>query len=167
MKKSIIIIALIIPLILNARDFGRRHDKFSQHREDYEIAFQDLDLTDAQREEIGDLRTDFRKANIQREADLKLAYIGLQELIHEEEIGKNLDSAIDKVNQLKNEIFEARIKHRLKIRNVLTAEQKEKLEQTGRPGTGRWNSRRRGFHYDDCDGNYGRRSGRQRTYWQK
>jgi Spy/CpxP family protein refolding chaperone len=165
MKKSIIIIALIIPLILNARDFGRRHDKFSQHREDYEIAFQDLDLTDAQREEIGDLRTDFRKANIQREADLKLAYIELHELMRNEETGKNLDSAIDKVNQLKSEIFKARIKNRLEVQKILTEEQKDKLKSMNRKRMHRQDTDGMGCGHDDCDKHSRRNFGKQRSFW--
>ena len=128
--------ALILPMMLSAQGINRgnfdgqrggmQHGNFEGYNE---MSYRCLDLTDKQEEQIHDIRTDFKRSQIVKNADLKLAQIELHELMRDDIEGSKLDSAIDKVNKLKNELFEARIKNRVKIQKLLTDEQKDQLKK--------------------------------------
>ncbi len=144
--------ALLLPMMLSAQGINRdnfdgqrggmRHGNFEGYNE---MSYSCLDLTDKQEEQIQDLRTDFKKSQIVKNADLKLAQIELQELMRDDIEGSKLDSAIDKVNKFKNELFESRIKNRVKIKKLLTDEQKDQLTKM-HPGK---KQGRRGIHREE------------------
>ncbi len=128
MKKIILVLTLIIPLMLSAQGRGFHQDKGDFHKNGF-MNCEGLELTDVQIEKIRVKRLDFKKNQIKLQSDLKLANIELQELIRNDETGKKLDSEIDKVSKLKNQLFKARIKNRLAVRSVLTDEQKIKMNK--------------------------------------
>ncbi len=127
MKKTILILTFIIPMLLSAQRMQRHHE-FNKE----EICFDGLELTDTQKDQIQKIRTEFKKDQIKQEAELKLARLELHELMADEVTGGKLDKAIEKVNNARSDLFSARIKHRVKVCNLLTEEQKDKLQTMGR-----------------------------------
>ncbi len=92
-----------------------------------------LELTDEQREEIKTLRSAFARDMVQLRADTKLARIELRELMSETR------PDVDKVRELaaavsaaQGSVFERGAVFRAEFRNVLTAEQQEKLRESFR-----------------------------------
>jgi len=104
-----------------------QHGDFDRH--DGEMNFKDLELTEKQEEQIHDLKIDFKKFQIEKKADLKLAQIELHELMKDEVEGNKLDSAIEKVNKLRSELFKAKIKNRVEMHKLLTDEQKDQMKK--------------------------------------
>ena len=100
---------------------GKRMDMYEQ-----------LNLTVEQQEKVHDLRIAHQKAMVPLQADLKLAHLDLEELIRDDDTSKKLDAAVKKVNDLKANQFEERIKHRLEIGKILTNEQKILWQRYGR-----------------------------------
>jgi len=137
------ILTLIIPMMLSAQrmhhgDFGRGEGMF------------DLDLTETQQEQIDKIYTKFVKEQIKLRADMNLARIELEEIIHNDVTGKKLEDAIEKVTNYENQLFKARIHNRVEIRNLLTDEQKAQLEKNRRAGYGRrfWGRKGDGEGYE-------------------
>ena len=124
MKKTLLILALLIPFMLNAQNMGMHHRNSCS---DGMKGLKGLNLTDAQQEQIRKLQIKSQKDAIKLQADLKLANIELHELIQADKTGAKLDKAIAKVSDLKNKLFKARINKRMAIRKVLTAEQRKKM----------------------------------------
>jgi Spy/CpxP family protein refolding chaperone len=101
---------------------------------------QNLNLSDAQKEQLHQLRLDHQKKVIPLQADLKLAQLELDELINTGADVKKIDAAIKKVNDIKSQLFELKVKHQLAFRNVMTDEQRKLLQQCeadNHPGVGR------------------------------
>jgi Spy/CpxP family protein refolding chaperone len=101
---------------------------------------QNLNLSDAQKEQLHQLRLDHQKKVIPLQADLKLAQLELDELINTGADVKKIDAAIKKVNDVKGQLFEIKVKHRLAFRNALTDDQRkllQKCESDKHPGIGR------------------------------
>ncbi|MBN2370993.1 MAG: Spy/CpxP family protein refolding chaperone [Vicinamibacteria bacterium] len=91
-----------------------------------------LKLTADQRARIDTMRIDHRKAEIRRQADLRVARIELQELLAAAEIDeKAVRTRIRQVADLQTAAFEARMENRLAVSKVLTPEQRA---QKGRRG---------------------------------
>jgi len=98
-----------------------------------------LNLSEAQKEQLHQLRLDHQKKVIPLQADLKLAQLELDELVNTGADVKKVDAAIKKVNSVKGQLFEAQVKHRLTFRNMLTDEQRKilrKCESGNCAGTG-------------------------------
>ncbi|MBN2279434.1 MAG: hypothetical protein JXQ65_02535 [Candidatus Marinimicrobia bacterium] len=126
MKKLLIILAFTIPVMIHAQGMHRdHHGEFDR----MEMGLKGIDLSEQQQDQIHDLKINFKKSHVQKEADLKLARLELQELIRSENSGKELDNAIDEVNKIRNELFKDQVKHRLEVQKILTDEQKEELKK--------------------------------------
>ncbi len=96
-----------------------------------------IELTDEQREKIKTLRSAYARDMVQLRADTKLARIELRELMSE------TSPNIDKVRELaaavstaQGSVFERGAVFRAEFRNVLTAEQQEKLRESFRDRRG-------------------------------
>ena len=140
MKRLILILSLTIPLMLSAQRMPMHHQRPDFDGERGLKGVEQLELTDAQEDQLHKIRLDFQKSQITLRADYKLANIDLQEMIANDETGKKLDAGIEKVANLKSQLFKARIAHRLEVRKVLTEEQKaelKKIRRNPRPGFGR------------------------------
>jgi Spy/CpxP family protein refolding chaperone len=100
-----------------------------------------LDLSEAQREKLADLRERTMKQNIQTGADLRIAQMDLHKLMRAETPdARAIEAQIDKVSGLRAAIQKARAAALLDARSVLTPEQQKKLRQmrgSMRPGMGR------------------------------
>ena len=127
MKKTILILTLIIPMLLSAQGMEKHH---GYNKTD--VCLEGLELTATQKEQIHDIKTAFKKDQIKMEAELKLARLELHELMADEVTGGKLDKAIERVNTARSDLFSARIKQRVEVRNLLTDEQKDKLQTMGR-----------------------------------
>jgi len=86
---------------------------------------QNLNLSDAQKEQLHQLKLDHQKKVIPLQADLKLAQLELDELVNTGADVKKIEAAIKKVNDVKSQLFELKVKHQLTFRNVLTDEQRK------------------------------------------
>jgi Spy/CpxP family protein refolding chaperone len=83
-----------------------------------------LKLTDQQQEKFQDLMIQHQKDMIPKQADLRLAKIGLKEIMMKSDIDENaaLDQ-MDKISAIKAQISKLRLQHLLAARKILTADQ--------------------------------------------
>jgi len=115
-----------------------------------------LDLTADQIKKMKDLHVDARKKTIPLTADLKLARLELREMIRDGASETAVDSKIDQISSIRSEIQKVRTRVHLSVVNMLTAEQKEKLETMPfgcgfGHGPGKHGSRGHGFRMMDGD----------------
>ena len=101
-----------------------------------------LDLTETQKEELSTLRTEQYKAMKPLRAKMSEIRAKERTLLAEETVDlKALDKVIDQQTELMNLMRKEQIRHRLKMKEVLTDEQVMKLEQrrsnAGHVGQGR------------------------------
>ncbi len=115
------------------RGFGKGHGQGFDHR--FQMAEQ-LDLTDAQKDQMRDLRTKHQKEMIQRRADVKVARLELRELIRDAADRVTINSKVEQIGSMQTEIEKARVGHRLDARNLLTPEQREKFDDMPMMGHG-------------------------------
>ena len=88
-----------------------------------------LELTSEQIKKIKAMRLDMAKEMVKLRSELELKQLELKELmsVDEPEI-RLIEAKIDEMAPLRTELQKNRIGHRLAVRDVLTPEQKEKLE---------------------------------------
>jgi Spy/CpxP family protein refolding chaperone len=129
MKRSIIALLMVaLPVLILAQP--KEMMTPAAERMDKPMKFcQKLNLTDAQKEQLHQLQLDHQKKVIPLQADLKLARLDLDELINTDADAKKIDAAIKKVNEVKGQLFELRIKHQVAFRNILTDEQRNILKK--------------------------------------
>lgn len=112
-----------------------------------------LDLTDAQKDQMRELRFKHQKEMIKQRADLRVARLELQELIRSDADRGTINSKIDEIGKLETSMEKARVANRLDMRSILTPEQREKIKD--RPMMGRGmrgdGGGPRGMR-NDCDG---------------
>ncbi len=89
-----------------------------------------IDLTKEQKETIQKIVSEHRKDMIKKDADRKLAELELQEMLSKEKPDMSLvKNQVQKIATLKADIQFARIKMQIDLKNVLTDEQKAKIEK--------------------------------------
>jgi Spy/CpxP family protein refolding chaperone len=89
-----------------------------------------LDLTDAQVKQMQEIRYDFAKTGIGLRADLKETRLALQHELAQPNVDKKeIDKLVDQVAQAQKMLLKHRIDRRLAMKDVLTPEQQEKLQQ--------------------------------------
>lgn len=115
------------------RGFGKGHGEGFALRQ--HMAEQ-LDLTDAQKDQIRDLRTKHQKEMIQRQADVKVARLELRELIRDAADRATINSKVEQIGDMQTEIKKAHVGHRLDVRDLLTPEQREKFDDMPMMGHG-------------------------------
>jgi Spy/CpxP family protein refolding chaperone len=129
MRKSIVIflvITMILPGIMLA---GERMGEQCYHEgwHEYGKIIDMLELTDQQKEQIQEIRQEYRKKIIPLHADLKLARIDLRESFSDNRGEKQVKDAAEKVSEIRNKIYMLKIDERLDIRGTLTEEQLDKV----------------------------------------
>ena len=88
-----------------------------------------LELTTEQIKKIKAMRLDMAKEKIRLRSELELKQLELRELMSADEPDiRRIEAKIDEMAPLRTELQKKRIEHRLAVRNVLTQEQKAKLE---------------------------------------
>lgn len=118
---------------------------------------EEVGLSDQQAEELRTLFSQHRKAAIRQRADLQVARVELQELIHAATLDeKAIAAKVKAVSDLQAAALRARVEGQLAVQKVLTPEQREKLKDL-RPqlGEGRrpgGEGRRRGMGRGDRRG---------------
>jgi Spy/CpxP family protein refolding chaperone len=140
-----------------------------------------LELTPEQVKQIKDARIEMKKRLIPLQADLKLAQLELAEMVRDGASKGELDKKIDDIGAIRSSMQKIRVSHRLEFRNLLTDEQKNKLESM--PGGwhgfcrghdmsgGHRGGRGAGFHggrcpfTDDAEFHHGRRHGPGDCFW--
>jgi Spy/CpxP family protein refolding chaperone len=98
-------------------------------------AFERLDLTDAQREKLAEVRDKHRRAAVPIEGDLKLARMDLEKLMRSEKPDANAVSRqVDKISNLRGQLMKNRLTGLIEAKAVLTPEQQKKLKDMRGPG---------------------------------
>jgi len=87
-----------------------------------------LDLTDKQKEDLIEIKTQIHKETIQIQADIRILEIEEQEAIRNENF-KKAKNLIDKIADKKVSIAKERIDQKEKLYKILTDEQKEELKE--------------------------------------
>jgi Spy/CpxP family protein refolding chaperone len=97
---------------------------------------EELELTDAQREKLGDLRDAQMRRGIQARADLRIAALDLRKLLIADKPNRvAIDAQIDRIARMQADLHKAQVASMLEARSVLTPEQRQKLRALrGRPG---------------------------------
>ena len=89
-----------------------------------------LELTKEQKDNIENIRTSHRKDMIAKNAERSLAEIDLRDMLKKDKPDMNLiKDQLQKIANISVDIQYARIKTQMDVKNVLTDEQKAKLEQ--------------------------------------
>ena len=94
-----------------------------------------LELTDEQKEKMSDLRSAHQKAMIDLRAAHAKARIDLGAIRNEDNpSASDIQAKVDAVTAAQGKIMAREIQHSMDVRNLLTAEQKEKLGEMRRGG---------------------------------
>ena len=97
----------------------------------------ELDLTDAQKTKIADIRDRQMRKGIQQQADLRIASLDLGKLMRADKPDQRaIDSQIDKMATMRASLQKARIGAMLEMRSVLTDDQRQKLKDLRMKGGG-------------------------------
>ncbi|KPL02839.1 MAG: hypothetical protein AMJ90_04630 [candidate division Zixibacteria bacterium SM23_73_2] len=92
-----------------------------------------LELTYQQKEKMRDLRTDSQKERIKLKADLKIARLELKDLMREEKpVRREIYRKIEEMGDLKVKLQKSRVDQRLAMKEILTPEQLDKLQDLKR-----------------------------------
>ena len=87
------------------------------------------EFTKEQRDQMADLRVEHQKAMIPIRADLRLLQVELREMVRNEAPRSSINAKLDQIGDLKTQLSKMRMEHRLKMRDILTDEQKDYLEE--------------------------------------
>ena len=133
MKKIMIMMALVLVGTMTYAQRGPRNggqrgdDRQRQNRGDRkEMIVERLDLSEAQQKQIEDLRISHLKTTSETKSQLDIKKAELEAAIKGE---KPVDKLIGEIGKLENQLLDARIKHRIAVRNTLNDEQKLKFDQ--------------------------------------
>ena len=89
-----------------------------------------LDLTDAQKTKLADIRDRQMRKGIQASADLKIAGLDLRKLITADKPDQRaIDAQVDRISTMRASLQKSRIAAMLEMRSVLTDEQRKKLKE--------------------------------------
>ncbi len=94
-----------------------------------ERIFEKLELTEAQQEEIGNLRYDHQMQAIDLRAELKKNRLELKNIFDRDEVNEStVMSIVEKNNSIHNKLAVMRAEILLKMNSILTPEQREKVK---------------------------------------
>jgi len=114
---------------------------------------EEIGLTEAQQNDLKKMAETFQLDRIDREAELDKAEVKLRGLMADDAAGESQVMAqIDQVSKLKADLQKMRYQHRTQVQNLLTEEQKTKLEELRKE--------RRQDRFDDDDDTFGSGMGR-------
>ena len=108
------------------RDGGQRGDNRPNREDRKEMIAERLDLSDEQQQQIEDLRMAHLKVTSDTKSQLDIKRAELDAAIKAE---KPVDKLIGEIGNLENKLLDARVKHRIAVRNTLNDEQKLKFDQ--------------------------------------
>ena len=147
MKRKIIyaVIGVFVIGIIGSVAFVKHADAQKAKRRGMRGGLAALELTDEQKEKMSDLRSAYQKAMIDLRAAHQKARIDLGEIRKQDNpSASDIQAKVDAVTAAQGKIMAREIQHSMDVKNLLTAEQKEKLgEMRGKRG-GREGFRGRG-----------------------
>ena len=131
MKKIMLMMALVLVGTMTfaqrgPRDGGQRGDGRPDKANRGEMIAERLDLSTEQQDQIDVLRTAHLKVTADTKSQLDIKRTELEAAIKGD---KPVDKLIGEIGNLENKLLDARVKHRIAVRNVLTEEQKLKFDQ--------------------------------------
>ena len=92
--------------------------------------FEELDLTQVQKDKLKSMRTDNQKKMIQLRADMQVAHVELRELLSQKSPNlKSVDQVVAKMTLALSKIIVSRVQQKLAVNKILTDEQLQKLEE--------------------------------------
>jgi len=109
--------------------------------------FEELDLTQEQKDQLKSLRTESQKKMIQLKADMQIAHVELKALLIQKNPNQgSVDKVVSKLSSAQAKMTENRVRQKLAVNKILTGEQLQKLEEMpkGRRYRGRHFRGRRG-----------------------
>ena len=121
---------------------------------------EELELTPEQVKKIETVRLEMAKATIELRNQLELKQLELRELISADQPDrKRIEAKIDEIAPLRTALLKKHIEHRLAMKDVLTSEQRAKLETMHGSGMQHQRGRQRDWRDDreDRDREPGRR----------
>ena len=147
--RSLVSLIIAATVVWTVADVDARRGRKARRGQRQQTVMEALDLTAEQQEKLKSLRLDNAKRMARLRADLKVARLDLQAITRQDNPdAAEVKTGVAKVNQARSLILETRVGHRLKVNQVLTPEQQDKLREhrRGRPDRGRrmW---RRGGRY--------------------
>lgn len=90
----------------------------------------ELELTDAQKDQLKELRTNFQMERIDQQAEMKKARLTLQNLRTDDNASeREVFAAIDKLSDLRASMQKMAYTHHQQMKDILTEEQQDKLEE--------------------------------------
>lgn len=98
-------------------------------------------LSKDQSQKMDQIRLENQKTMIPMRADLKLQMVEYRDMLKNNASQADLNAKLDQIGQLKIKISKARLDHRLKMKNILTDEQREFIEAHRGMGHGFFNGR--------------------------
>jgi Spy/CpxP family protein refolding chaperone len=93
-------------------------------------------FTKDQLQQMDQLRLENQKTMIPMRSDLKLLMVEYKDMLRTNASQSDLNAKLDQIGQLKIKISKARLDHRLKMRNIMTDEQREFMESHRGMGRG-------------------------------
>jgi len=87
-----------------------------------------LKLTDAQKDQLASIRTKYQRVRIPLQSNLKLAQLDLQDALKDLD-QKRIDEAVKSINNIRSDIFKARINEKEEFLKLLTDDQKKMLKE--------------------------------------
>jgi len=112
-----------------------------------------LNLTDVQRQKLSEIGDGLARQRIRSQADLQLARLDLAKLARSGTATQTaLDAKVDALTRIQGTMMKAGIAARFEVRKVLTAEQRNQLDEMRKEGPARMREFRRGDLDGDDDG---------------
>lgn len=142
MMLPLLILSLVLP------SFGQGGPAKGAGKAGQGKMIQELNLTEAQEDQMQDLRFAHEKVMIDLRADMKKAQLDLRQLkMADEPSKKKIYAQIDKVGEARIAMEKAKADHQLEVRKVLTDEQykifKQKMGREGHKDGKRMNREKR------------------------
>lgn len=127
----ILILSLVTTAFLTPEAFSQK--PFKRHkppRFNIEMLADELELTQEQLTKMKEQRFATQKNSIELRSKVQIAVLELRRLLEDETTDENkIKSKIEEIGKLKTELHWTRVQGRLNIKNLLTSEQLEKLQE--------------------------------------
>ena len=137
MKRKIIyaVIGVFVIGVIGSVAFVKHADAQRSKRRGMRGGMAALELTDEQKEKMSDLRSAHQKAMVDLRAAHQKARIDLGEIRRQDNpSASDIQAKVDAVTAAQGKIMAREIQHSMDVKNLLTAEQKEKLGERRRGG---------------------------------
>ncbi|MDD3807840.1 MAG: hypothetical protein PHE86_07420 [Candidatus Marinimicrobia bacterium] len=132
MKKwTVFLVMLMAVSTVWAQNMGSMPGMQPEKQAQQDVICEKLDLTSEQIEQLQDLRLQHKKEVIPYQSDLRIKRIELQEMLAKGESEKNLVKKNNEINEIKAKLSDSRLKHELKVREIVGTENYKILRSHG------------------------------------